>query len=1689
MAERSVSISLRLKVAEFISGEQKAKGALSDFDRKLAETAGFAKGFRTKLEAAFKRLPKIEIDATSAPAEQKLAELRAKMEALSAKTIGVDLDASEALAEMAAVGAELEALKDNASFEVRAGIGQALGQLHAVADEVRRLAATGDDAGADAGGGFARSFRARVEAGLQQLPKARIDADATPAQAKIAELRARMEALSSKTIGVDVDAGRALSEMRAVQSELQAIARSDASVDVRADAARALAELRVVDAEVSALDGQTANVRVNADVSGALAGIARVAAALASLAALPALTTIGAGALGLGAAFSAAGAGAAGFAAVAIPSLGRVNEALKQQQSAAGGAGGAAKSLAQSQAEAAARALQLAEAQDRVKDALQKVKDAQRDVTRAQRELGNAQLDVSRAIEDAANRHADALRRVADAERQLGDAQRDALRAQQDLNDARKEAARDLEDLGNRLVDTNLDLRGAQLDLVDAQSELNRVMSDPKSTQAQKERAQLNYDRAVQRVEELQLALQRLQAEQKQADQEGVEGSKKVKDAKDALAEANRRVADAQQAVIDAQRDAARVDEENARRIAEAQQKVIDAQERVADAQRKVADAQRDAVRAAQRLKVEQLQAKAAMEQAGGAAGGAATKMAELSKRERELAKDIKGFQDAYKEWQQSLEGDVFPAISGGLDLVQSQLPRISPLVKSAGKAFVDLERDAKKALDAKIFDKLLSDLNAQIPNSIDKLGNSLLNVGTGFAGILDAFLPFTPTIVGGIEHITKAFADWGTKLGESNEFKQFIAWARANAPKVAEILGNVGIAIGHIAEASLGVGSTALDLIVALSEKLANLSPEQIQSIAGGVGAIFAAAKAGSALKLGAFVLLADVIGRMNPDQIQTAAQAIAAIVLAVKGFQAVSAVSDFVGNLKSKLTDVGDAAGTASGKLESIGKAAGIAGAVIAVAGALHEVAREASGANITVDGLSSAFDRLDKTGRITGDLATAFGKDLKGSGLLVEGFGDSLRRTFDPTFLDSARTGVTNLLDGWTGGLVNLDPAIEKLNEVDQALANMVDSGNVAGAQDAFRRLAKEASDAHVPIDVLKARLPEYADALQAAKTRTDTAADAMNGMAGKSDTARQAIEALKSKIDELAGVNTNAITTEINYKEAIDRATQSVKDNGSTLDTNTQKGRDNKGVLVDLAQKARDYRNALIDQGKTTDEVNRIVDKQRDAFIRVAEKMGLSKKAAGDLANALGLIPVDTKANVSTPGATTAKKQADDVTRALNDVPAKKGAKVTLDAAQFWDAYTKIVAALAKLAAQGIKNAMNNADGGIYQAEGGILRYAHGGITHFAGGAENHIAQIAPAGAMRVWAEPETQGEAYIPLAASKRQRSTQILATVADEFGMQLMPKKLALIAAANGGLVAGSSTPVMATGTSSGGLKVSIDNLSTLTASLDATSSSLNEKLSGATGLLSSTLGETGTVTKVIDDIGKSADKVATTTGAGTTSLTKAITTLTAAINKLTAAVSKAGSAAAKSTSKVGDEKPTATKTTSKPKANAKKTQKQTDPNDVTFDRNPPKKPTNQIDGDMGGSSSSIVGEAAYSGSLAGVERAATLIGQFAGQAFGSVMAGSASRSLPLNGTGSGGTQARREANARRSAPQMGNPAYYNGVYSQAAQSGSLTGRLAHEAGAPAKQQTVLHIENYHPPQNASPRVIAEEMSFIGRRG
>lgn len=88
----------------------------------------------------------------------------------------------------------------------------------------------------------------------------------------------------------------------------------------------------------------------------------------------------------------------------------------------------------------------------------------------------------------------------------------------------------------------------------------------------------------------------------------------------------------------------------------------------------------------------------------------------------------------------------------------------------------------------------------------------------------------------------------------------------------------------------------------------------------------------------------------------------------------------------------------------------------------------------------------------------------------------------------------------------------------------------------------------------------------------------------------------------------------------------------------------------------------------------------------------------------------------------------------------------------------------------------------------------INKADGGIVHFANGGEYHEAEIARPGTIRIWNEPETEGEAYIPMAVAKRHRSERILGEVARRFGKTLIDRDA--LAFAHGGILGGITNAV-----------------------------------------------------------------------------------------------------------------------------------------------------------------------------------------------------------------------------------------------------------------------------------------------------
>jgi hypothetical protein len=242
-----------------------------------------------------------------------------------------------------------------------------------------------------------------------------------------------------------------------------------------------------------------------------------------------------------------------------------------------------------------------------------------------------------------------------------------------------------------------------------------------------------------------------------------------------------------------------------------------------------------------------------------------------------------------------------------------------------------------------------------------------------------------------------------------------------------------------------------------------------------------------------------------------------------------------------------------------------------------------------------------------------------------------------------------------------------------------------------------------------------------------------------------------------LDQLADRNLTTEQAALRFDQSVLKMTDSITKNGQSLDSTTDAGAKNKDSLLSMAEAANKVKDTFIEQGLSQDKVRDKSIQMRDEMVKQAEKLGFTRNEAQALIDKYFAIPDKVETNVSSPGATEAANQIHTVTGRAGGVPRNVDVNV---------------------------NARDNASGtlgNIISQIGNIARQiwvnvtaifsGDGNIVGFANGSENHVAQIAGAGAMRVWAEPETGGEAYIPLAPQKRHRSEAILSDVADRFGL------------------------------------------------------------------------------------------------------------------------------------------------------------------------------------------------------------------------------------------------------------------------------------------------------------------------------
>jgi TP901 family phage tail tape measure protein len=402
-----------------------------------------------------------------------------------------------------------------------------------------------------------------------------------------------------------------------------------------------------------------------------------------------------------------------------------------------------------------------------------------------------------------------------------------------------------------------------------------------------------------------------------------------------------------------------------------------------------------------------------------------------------------------------------------------------------------------------------------------------------------------------------------------------------------------------------------------------------------------------------------------------------------------------------------------------------ASVAFAALSVAGeALRAWTKPAA---TDINSLNDALARLGSTGEVTGELTRMFGDNLEDLGgdmaVASSSLGGFFRGIEDAIPLIEAINESVGM--GW-------NEAADKFKDVDQSLADMVRSGNGEQAAKVFARLWEEAQKQGVSLDRLRELFPGYIDAAgEAAKQTAGQAAAAKEAkdnniaLAGAFGEAASEADGLKTAFDSLNGVMLSSREAERAVWDAIDGFREAMDKSNGSMDVHSEKGRAAAAALDKAAEAA-----ALAAQRKL-DETGSVVEANK-AYQAYIDQLRITLGQAG-----------------------LTKKQIDDLIGSIAAMPSSKTVDVNVKVN--YEVYAAHTAA-------GIESKLSRME----QARGGIVHFARGGV-------ESHVAQIAPAGAMRVWAEPETGGEAYIPKRGDSG-RAMSILSEAAGWYGAQVVPQ-------------------------------------------------------------------------------------------------------------------------------------------------------------------------------------------------------------------------------------------------------------------------------------------------------------------------
>ncbi|MGJ5831434.1 hypothetical protein [Streptomyces ossamyceticus] len=531
----------------------------------------------------------------------------------------------------------------------------------------------------------------------------------------------------------------------------------------------------------------------------------------------------------------------------------------------------------------------------------------------------------------------------------------------------------------------------------------------------------------------------------------------------------------------------------------------------------------------------------------------------------------LRTMKDEFRAWSDGLADFTMTPVEKTFAVLSQVIPRLTPMARGASDQLDRLVTVAGGAVDSPGFDALA-----------DRLGEFT----TG--AMRDA--------VNGVIHFSRALSE-----GEaSGPIKTFMDYAEQNGPAVQETLSSLGAAIMTLVEASAEAGPGMLTLVNAAAGLVAGLPPELVATV----------------MQLAVALKVMSLSGAAAAA-VSTGIAALGARIGALRGV-AIAAGGGIAG-LRAAFMSLGVAA-----------KASIVVGALAAITVAFSKLGDIGRAAPPSVDKLTTSLGELGRSGKIGGEAARVFGKDL-------DGLYDKVRNITDPSTIDNIQNGLVKVFSLGMADSTPSQEARKALDGIDDSLTNLVKGGKADVAAAAFARLKAEYVKGGGSVKDFTNQMDGYTSALKDVKFEQDYAKDAMGvfGQAAQNTTAtldaqKQAADGLRASILALNDVNRDAHDAQTQFEASLDDLTASFKKHGDTLNADTEAGRANRDAMSAAATAQDELIASGIAAGDSLGSMTKKSDELRETMMRLAtDAFGGNKEAATEYVNTLLGVPSDIK----------------------------------------------------------------------------------------------------------------------------------------------------------------------------------------------------------------------------------------------------------------------------------------------------------------------------------------------------------------------------------------------------------------------------------------------------------------------------